>query len=166
MTEIYGHRWASSYGDDPASSAGQTWAKGLAGISPQQLAAGIAACIASAQPWPPTLPEFRQLCLGIPSLAAVRAELLRQGGQFSAFARLVWQHIDGYRLRHSPADKADRLIAEAYAAASEYVMRGGELPAEPVAAIEQAAERQPVPASREQMLGHLAGISELLGGAA
>ena len=166
MTEIYGHRWASAFGDNPAGSAGQTWAKGLAGISPQQLAAGIGACIASAQPWPPTLPEFRQMCLGIPSLAAVRAELQRQGSQFSAFARLVWQQIDAYRFRHAPAEKADRLIAEAYAAASEHVMRGGELPAEPVAALEQAQGRKPVPATREQMLGHLAGINELLGGRA
>lgn len=164
MTEIYGHRWASSYGDDPGSSAGQTWAKGLAGLTPVQLAAGLSACITSAEPWPPTLPEFRQMCLGIPSEAVVRAEL-RQGGNPSPFARLVWQHVDSYRYRHAAADKADRMLSEAYAAASEHVMRGGELPAEPVAAIEQE-ERKSVPATREQMLGHLAGISKLLGGAA
>ena len=163
MAEIYGHRWVSSYGDDPSGSTGQTWAKGLAGLTGQQLAAGIAACIASAMDWPPTLPEFRRMCLGIPSLAAVRMQL--QAGSPSPFARLVWQHIDSYRYRHAPADKADRMLAEAYAAASEHVMRGGELPAEPAAVLEQQ-ERRPQPASRDQVRGHLASICQLLEGAA
>jgi len=165
MTEIYGHRWASAYSDNPAGSAGQTWAKGLAGISPGQLAAGIVACIARATDWPPSLPEFRRMCLGIPSVATVCTELGRQDGQFSAFARLVWQHIDAYRYRHAPADKAEKMVAEAHAAASEYLMRGGELPAEPAGEIEHQ-KREAKPASREQMLGHLADINKLLGGAA
>ena len=38
MAEIYGHRWTSSYGDSE-SGAARTWAKGLAGVSPAQLAA-------------------------------------------------------------------------------------------------------------------------------
>ena len=41
MAEIYGHRWTSSYGDSE-SGAARTWAKGLAGVSPAQLAAGLA----------------------------------------------------------------------------------------------------------------------------
>ena len=42
------------------AGAGAAWRSG------PQLAAGLSACIASADPWPPTLPDFRARCLGIP----------------------------------------------------------------------------------------------------
>ncbi|MFA4660196.1 hypothetical protein P2A10_17530, partial [Xanthomonas perforans] len=79
MAEIYGTRWTSGFGADPSTGAGSTWAKGLAGVTAQQLGAGLTACIAAADPWPPTLPEFRARCLGVPSLAQVSNEL-RGGG--------------------------------------------------------------------------------------
>src|SRR5690606_24389157 len=73
MAEIYGHRFTSPFGDSE-SHAARTWAKGLAGVTPQQLANGLEACIVSADPWPPTLPEFRARCLAIPSFAAVKLD--------------------------------------------------------------------------------------------
>lgn len=124
MAEVYGHRWTSAYGEDAEAGAGITWAKGLAGITPQQLAAGLSSSIASADPWPPTLPEFRARCLGIPPLATVRLDVKRA----APFTRLVWQHLDGFRYRQAPADQADRLLREAYELAREHVMRGGQLP--------------------------------------
>ena len=66
MAEVYGTRWTSAYGDNPDAGAGPTWAKGLAGVEPRQLAAGLSASIASADPWPPTLPEFVALCRQAP----------------------------------------------------------------------------------------------------
>lgn len=124
MADVYGHRWSSSYGVDPAAGAGETWARGLAGLTPQQVGQGVDSCIASSDPWPPTLPAFRAMCLGIPSFAAVRLD----ADKASPFTRLVWEHLDGHRYRTSPADKADRLLNEAYELAREHVMRGGELP--------------------------------------
>ena len=61
MAKVYGHKWTSSYGqvDDG------TWAKGLAGITPQQLADGLETCVTKSLPWPPSLPEFRGFCLGV-----------------------------------------------------------------------------------------------------
>jgi len=64
MTEIYGHRWTSSY----TREALDTWAKGLAGLSIEQIKRGVDACIAGALAWPPTLPEFRALCSTVPGL--------------------------------------------------------------------------------------------------
>ncbi|TGW16816.1 hypothetical protein E4417_16445 [Stenotrophomonas maltophilia] len=55
MAEIYGYRWTSAYGEDPSGGAAATWAKGLAGLTGEQLAAGLGSSIASADPWPPTL---------------------------------------------------------------------------------------------------------------
>lgn len=141
MAEIYGHRWTAAYGENPDNGAGDTWAKGLAGVSPAQLAEGLKASIASADPWPPTLPDFRARCLGIPPLASVRLD----ADKASPFTRLVWQHMDGHRYRQSSADQADRLLREAYELAREHAMRGGALPQPAAGEIEQE-ERPFVPA--------------------
>ncbi|HFT7412086.1 TPA: hypothetical protein ACOD9X_004575 [Stenotrophomonas maltophilia] len=159
MGDIYGYRWSSAYGDDPREGTAETWAKGLAGLTGEQLAIGISASIASADPWPPTLPEFRLRCLGVPSFAAVRNDTGRRDG----FTRLVWQYLDGHRYRTSSADKSDRLLREAYDQAREYVMRGGSLPEEPVAVIGQAAVATPVPASPEALRRAEREIAEIFG---
>ena len=68
MTRIYGHRWTSSFGETDDG----TWAKGLRGLSGEQIALGLSRCVVSGEAWPPTLPEFRALCtstaedLGLP----------------------------------------------------------------------------------------------------
>lgn len=64
MSEIYGHRWVSSYGAAPSD----TWARGLAGMTGEQLGRGLAACLKSGDEWPPTLPGFCKLCLTIPGI--------------------------------------------------------------------------------------------------
>lgn len=42
-----------------------TWATGLVGVTGEQMAAGLHACINREDAWPPTLPEFRTMCLGV-----------------------------------------------------------------------------------------------------
>ena len=59
MTEIYGHKWTSSYG---TSDTDGTWAKALADMSNDDLKAGFFACLHSGEAWPPSLPEFRVMC--------------------------------------------------------------------------------------------------------
>lgn len=163
MAEIYGHRWTSAYGDDAGKGAGLTWAKGLAGLSAAQIKVGVESALVAADPWPPSLPEFRALCLAVPSLAAMRAE---QRGSVapSAFMRLLWQNLDTYRMRHADADKADRMFREAYETAREHVMRGGALPPEPVAYIGPADEPEPVkPAAPEVVAGVAEKLRAVLG---
>lgn len=134
MAEIYGHRWTSAYGETADDAgAGETWAKGLAGITGEQLGEGLKACLASADPWPPTLPEFRARCLGIPSLAQVRLEL--RGNARSRFTLQVWQGLDSYRFKQATSEQSDRLLRDAYELAREHVMRGGELPLLPAGEI-------------------------------
>lgn len=137
MAEIYGHRWTSAYGDNPNEGAALTWAKGLGGIAPQQLADGLRACIASSEPWPPTLPEFRGMCLSIPSLGEVRHELHADTPTRTPFTVLVWQGIDSYAFRLASREQADRMIRDAYELAREHVMRGGELPGEVAGELEE-----------------------------
>lgn len=64
MAEIYGHRWTSAYTRESLD----TWAKGLGDMTVERIKCGVEACIAGAHAWPPTLPEFRDLCLTIPGL--------------------------------------------------------------------------------------------------
>lgn len=161
MAAIYGHRWTSAYGDDPSGMAGDTWAAGLSGLNGRQLARGLEACVASSEPWPPTLPEFRAQCFGIPAFAAVRLD----AGKVDPFTRLVWTYLDGYRYRQASADQSDRMLREAYELAREHVMRGGELPGDSAGAIEQEA-RKSVPASPEVAAARMAEIREQLTGKA
>lgn len=70
MAKMYGHKWLTNFGaiDDG------TWLRGLSELAPAQLAIGLERCLKRKDPWPPSLPEFRALCLptekdlGIPSL--------------------------------------------------------------------------------------------------
>lgn len=72
MAELYGHKWTSVHG--LADESGN-WGKALGGIDKYQLAAGIRVCTQSGDPWPPSAPEFRAMCLsggdvqGIPNVA-------------------------------------------------------------------------------------------------
>lgn len=163
MAEIYGHRWNTAYGSDPdPEGAAGTWAKGLAGVTPAQLADGLKACITSSDPWPPTLPEFRAMCLGIPSLVSVRAEVNGKGDR-TPFAMLVWQRLDSYQYRQVSAKDAERMLAGAYEDAREFVMRGGALP-EVVGAVSHE-EKPFVPVSPDVAEKHMLNLRRELYGA-
>lgn len=168
MADVYGHRWVSSYGADPQAGAGATWANGLADLTADQLATGIEACMTSADPWPPTLPQFRAMCFDIPALATVRMRFMQQLRQrdplvTEPFDRLVWQFIDGYRIRQVSSDQAERMVRDAYEIAREHVMAGGALP-EPSVAVEHKPEpvRDRKPASPEEIERAKAAIRDLL----
>ena len=154
MAAIYGCRWVSSFGDAPEDAqgaltvVGDTWRRGLIGLEEAQVGTGIEACIASSDPWPPTLPEFRALCLGVPSFAAAVRMIRQPSAERSPFAVLMWQHIDGWQFGQSSTSEAERMLRGAYEMAREHVMRGGALP-EPAAAIEAPKPKEHRPASDE-----------------
>jgi hypothetical protein len=136
MTEIYGYKWTSAYGEDAEAGAGETWASGLSGLPPRAINIGLSAALVSSDPWPPTLPQFRAMCLEVPSLAAVKLAV-KNRNLSTPFMRQVWTKLDGYRLRSDEAWEVDRQIREAYELAREHVMQGGECPPAPAALIEQ-----------------------------
>lgn len=62
MARMYGHRWTSSFGETDDG----TWAKGLRGLTAEQIGHGISKILApnsEADGWPPSLPEFRAMCV-------------------------------------------------------------------------------------------------------
>jgi hypothetical protein len=164
MGAIYGHRWSSAYGEDATArgEAGEVWAKGLAGLTARQIGDGISAAMASADPWPPTLPEFRALCLGIPAFATVAHQIARPAPEQSRFVRLVWQYIDGWRFGQASTQESERMLRSAYEVAREHVMRGGALP-EPSPAIEAPKPRPIRPASEDVVRTEMQRIADALG---
>lgn len=163
MAEVYGQKWTSAFGVDATTGAGATWAKGLAGISAAQIGAGIAAAMSSADPWPPSLPQFRALCLGIPDFAVVQYELRTPASERTPFARLVWSYVDGWKMRQASTQESERMLRDAYGIAREHVMRGGEMPEPPIAAIvEERKQREP--ASPEIVEKHMRNLTAMFGG--
>ncbi len=168
MMEIFGHRWATAYGeaaevDGQLTGCAETWGKGLAGITPQQIAAGLKTCITSSDPWPPTLPAFRGMCLEVPTL--YRVEQALAAGETSPFLQLVRQRLDWYAYRQATAANAGRMLRAAYELAREHVMSGGELP-EVLAPIEHEARKPAAPlsqADRERIKREMAELRRELG---
>jgi hypothetical protein len=164
MTAIYGHKWTAAYGercDDDVgalTTAGDTWQRGLAGVDERRIGTGLNACLMSADPWPPTLPAFRSMCLSIPTLAVVKLGLRTNR---TGFNRLVWQNLDSHLLRQATAERADYMIRDAYELAREHVMSGGALP-EVAGIIEAAKPESPKPASPEFVAEHLRKVAEVL----
>lgn len=68
MTEMYGHRWTSSFSDNPNPDS--IWSTVLAGLTGQQLANGLAVLVDKGEEfdWPPPANVFRALCLQVPGL--------------------------------------------------------------------------------------------------
>lgn len=159
MSSLYGHRWVSQYGVSFTGIAADTWASALSGVTPQQIADGLRACVAEGDEWPPAAPRFRAMCLGIPSFSSVKLESTKPGHERSPFTRAVWLKVDSYAHRHASVRDADRMLKDAYDIACEEVMHGVQLPEQPVALIEQVKPPKVVlPDSREDRARNLAAL--------
>ena len=145
MAAIYGHKWTSAFGDSPFNDqgvmtiAGDTWQRGLTGISEPDIATGLQAALTSADGWPPTLPAFRAMCFKIPAFSVVRREAM--GTNRSGFTTATLSRLDLYRWQHTDQDKADRLLKEAYEETVLYVIEGGKLPEATIALRKELGEK-------------------------
>jgi hypothetical protein len=59
MSMFYGYAWVNSYGE----ADNGTWLAGLCDIEPEMILRGIECCRVAGKTWPPSLPEFRKMCL-------------------------------------------------------------------------------------------------------
>lgn len=131
MTRIYGHRWTSSFG----KADNGIWLAGLQKLSTGQLLRGVHACLARSDPWPPTLPEFRFLCLAIPDSEAIVSRALA-GDRHELAERLrrtvdSWTRDHGTRqelLRHYRANVDELLVVVQEERAGENVDHADRLP--------------------------------------
>lgn len=138
MTEMYGHKWTSVHG---VSDESGTWSKVMAGLSGQQVAAGMQALARGDDPWPPSAPEFRALCeagrssLGIPEVSAAWREAVEASTDPANFcfshpivqeaARLT----DWYSIRHGipKAETVQNRFNKRYADLTSKLQRGEQL---------------------------------------
>ncbi|MGZ4968013.1 MAG: hypothetical protein ACXV8O_01230 [Methylobacter sp.] len=134
MLSIYGHKWSSHLGvaDDGTGAltdAAKTWQKGLAGITVEQIKHGFDVLIFKNHDWPPSLPEFRKLCLSkntdnAPTLDDVVSILVmvptRQGSVATrykhplALAVSLHDGVDMFALRTAKFPDAKRMVKTAY----------------------------------------------------
>ncbi len=170
MAGIFGHRWTAAMGESPdEGNAGALWAAGLKGMSDQALRRGIDACVHGADDWPPSLPAFRRMCLDVPSLAQVQlAVRSNDPGAWPEglrrFMVLVYRHLDSYRLRMTPADRADRMIADAYGLARDAVLRGDPLPDAPAGSLAAPTPAQRAPSNPDVAARALDAVQAVLRG--
>lgn len=165
MVAMYGATWSRDMGVQPPADGPirDEWESVVAEMSTDQLRCGFNAARASGSEWPPTVPRFRAMCFGVPSLPSVQFELSPNfKGDRSAFSRLVWSFVDAFEYRQSSSKAADKMVSDAFSLAREHVMRGGELP-EVVAAIERAPDPpKPRPTSPEQAKAHIERLKSIL----
>ncbi|MEN1995313.1 hypothetical protein [Stenotrophomonas bentonitica] len=135
MAGMFPGKWVRENGSSPVNNAGglttagELWFQVLTGITPRQVADGLANCLRSALQWPPNPGQFRAMCLGIPALAEVDGQM-RPGQAHSGFTVLVRSRLDlhAYATAESGAMQ-QRMLANAYERAVKYVMDGGAVPA-------------------------------------
>ena len=60
--DFYGAKWAAQYGDFPRDRVKRTWAEELSGFADMPGAIAGAISAQKSSPFPPTLPEFINLC--------------------------------------------------------------------------------------------------------
>jgi len=162
MLALYGNTWASQFGVEAKGIAAQTWASALVGVTSEQLAVGLNACVVEGREFPPNAPRFRAMCFGVPKFERVQLEL-RKPDTASRFTRAVWLHVDGHRYRAADTARGqEAILRAAYDLVHEAVMRGEPLPDEPVAALEMKAPPAPkiTPGLAESKLAEIRRILE------
>ena len=145
MTEIYGHRWTSSFGVSADQS--HAWASVLGGVTGMQIAHGLGALASSGAEWPPSATEFLALCyageadrLGLPPIDKAFDEAFRKA--HPAMAGATWSHqavyhaaseSGFYNLQTLPMDASRKLFERNYAIACRLLLEGKPLKAIPLA---------------------------------
>jgi len=76
---IYSHKWTSTFtSDDMWALAKAEWAEGLEGFTAEIVLHGVKQAKQKCE-WPPSIAEFRRLCLGIPDADTVAMRVARGG---------------------------------------------------------------------------------------
>jgi len=108
MAMIYGHKWVSGYGE----SDDGTWLRGLQDLTPGALAKGLEACLHRLDIWPPTLPEFRLLCLGLPDITTTIGNVMNNFSD--PVANLIRAQIGSWDLQRMSFKQIELRVKQIY----------------------------------------------------
>jgi hypothetical protein len=142
MIAIYGHKWTSHLGDavqedGRLTDTARMWQTGLFGVGVEQIKLGLFRMIDKGMDWPPTLPQFRALCVrpagNVPSLddcvAWLSASFSLEGSLIERYKHplvlAMAKHFahDGYILRTASAAVFSKRIKPVYDA---FILSGWE----------------------------------------
>lgn len=151
MSAMFGHRWTSSFGEktDPDG----VWMRCLQELTPHDIGNGLNAVALSGMDWPPTAPQFREMCvnhalINLPSADEAYFELchfMRSGSRnyqlLSPATYWAWRTLDHWNFRHMNADKAEKTFRAAYKLALDHARKGGEFAPVPVASLESGIKK-------------------------
>lgn len=99
MIGMYGFKWTSAWGEDPARGSGAIWAAGLAGCSDRDIARGLQACLEREDDWPPVLGKFRAMCRGTGvEFEPAFAELVRWASSAQRREEFAWTIPHAYAM--------------------------------------------------------------------
>lgn len=134
MASIYGYKWTTHLGvasdaEGRLTESAKTWQKGLVGLTMDNLKAGFDALVLQNISWPPSLPEFRKLCLAksganAPSLDEVVSILAmassRPGSLVARYrhplALAISARVDVFGIRTAKTVDARRMVKPVYEA--------------------------------------------------
>lgn len=98
LAAMYGSKFLDAYASVPMSVMESTWRIGLKGLSAAEIESGVQACMC--RNWPPTLPEFRNLCRPPVNLEdawgeAQRGAFERKNGKFGEWSSpaIYWSYV-------------------------------------------------------------------------
>jgi hypothetical protein len=111
--------WAARLGEKPSGTAAAEWAETLRGLTPEQIAAGLADDERRGSDFPPSGPHFRRMALGIPDRKAAIRDY--QDGVVTPFTRLMRSHTDSWHLHRAHYDEVEKILMDAFAAAADDV---------------------------------------------
>lgn len=103
MAHLYGHKWASAYGDavkdGEFTPSAKQWLYDLREYAPEQIAIGLDAIMRKRPEWPPGPIEFMNLCDGVPSVA----EVLDRKNDYGPICAAIRGRMDWWTLDLLPA---------------------------------------------------------------
>lgn len=115
MSEMYAQKWTSHYGEIDAHNI---WIKTLSAVSTDAIKNALEACLIAYPDWPPTLPQFRFLCLGFPTKAEATRLIFKTPNDDDSltdnFIRAMRYRIGEWNLTNMPLRALGPMINNAY----------------------------------------------------
>jgi hypothetical protein len=125
MTEAYGHRWTSTFHDQP----NRTWARKCQTLTDEQMARGVEKSIDLPDGWPPSIGQYLELALG----SYADHGMLEPPDAYGIY-HAIEQMGGTYLFRRMEAERAMKRFGKSYQDTLEQARRGFRLRLGPSAA--------------------------------